>query len=113
LIGPRLAQMWGWHAVFGLALVPLLATLGLFVFLAKDSPDQGPRRSLAEYAGVLRMRDTWWFYVFYSITFGGFVGLASFLSVFFLGQYGLTKVEAGNFTTFCVLAGSFPRPVGQ
>ena len=51
--------------------------------------------------------------VFYSITFGGFVGLASFLSVFFLGQYGLTKVEAGNFTTFCVLAGSFLRPVGQ
>ncbi len=112
LIGPRLAEIWGWHTVFGLALVPLVATLLLFVFLAKDSPNQGAHRSLADYAGVLRMRDTWWFCLFYSITFGGFVGLASFLNVFFLSQYGLTKVQAGGFTTLCVLAGSFLRPLG-
>jgi MFS transporter, NNP family, nitrate/nitrite transporter len=112
LLGPRLAEVWGWRAVFGFALVPLLATLCLFIFLAKESPDQGPRRSPAEYAGVMRLRDTWWFCLFYSITFGGFVGLASFLSVFFLSQYGLTKVQAGNFATLCVLAGSFLRPVG-
>ena len=60
LAGPRLAEVWGWHAVFGIALLPLLATLSLFVVLAKDSPNQGMRRSLADYAGVLRMRDTWW-----------------------------------------------------
>ena len=45
----------------------------------------------------MRMRDTWWFCLFYSITFGGFVGLASFLNVFFLSQYGLTRVQAGEF----------------
>ena len=111
-LGPRLAQAWGWHAVFGLALVPLLATLALFVIFAKDSPNQPAPRSLADYAGVLRMRDTWWFCLFYSITFGGFVGLASFLNVFFLSQYGLSRVEAGNFTTLCVIAGSFLRPFG-
>jgi len=111
-LGPRLAQAWGWHAVFGLALVPLLATLALFVIFAKDSPNQPAPRSLADYAGVLRMRDTWWFCLFYSITFGGFVGLASFLNVFFLSQYGLSRVEAGNFTSLCVIAGSFLRPFG-
>ena len=58
------------------------------------------------------MRDTWWFCLFYSITFGGFVGLASFLNVFFLSQYGLSRVQAGNFTTLCVVAGSFLRPLG-
>ncbi|MFI5455988.1 MAG: MFS transporter [Isosphaerales bacterium] len=111
-LGPRLAQAWGWHAVFGMAIVPLLATLALFVIFAKDSPNQPAPRSLADYAGVLRMRDTWWFCLFYSITFGGFVGLASFLNVFFLSQYGLSRVEAGNFTTLCVIAGSFLRPFG-
>ena len=110
--GPRLAQVWGWHAVFGLAIVPLLATLTLFVLFAKDSPNQPAPRSLADYADVLRMRDTWWFCLFYSITFGGFVGLASFLNVFFLSQYGLSRVQAGNFTTLCVVAGSFLRPFG-
>ncbi len=44
--GPRLALAWGWHAVFGLALIPLLATLAFFLLFAKDSPDQpAPDRS--------------------------------------------------------------------
>src|SRR5262249_49605781 len=38
--GPRLAAWLGWHAVFGLALIPVLVTLVLFVLLAKDSPRQ-------------------------------------------------------------------------
>ena len=110
--GPRLALVWGWHAVFGLALIPLLATLALFFVFAKDSPDQPAPRPLAAYADVLKLGDTWWFCLLYSITFGGFVGLASFLNVFFLSQYGLSKVEAGNFATFCVIAGSVLRPLG-
>jgi NNP family nitrate/nitrite transporter-like MFS transporter len=110
--GPRLAAIWGWHAVFGLALVPLLATFGVFLVCAKDSPDQPPPRPLRSYAEVLRLGDTWWFCLLYSITFGGFVGLASFLNVFFLSQYGLSRVEAGNFATLCVIAGSALRPLG-
>jgi NNP family nitrate/nitrite transporter-like MFS transporter len=110
--GPRLAAVWGWHAVFGLALIPLLATLGVFLVCAKDSPDHPAPRPLRSYAEVLRLGDTWWFCLLYSITFGGFVGLASFLSVFFLSQYGLSRVEAGNFATLCVIAGSALRPLG-
>jgi NNP family nitrate/nitrite transporter-like MFS transporter len=110
--GPRLALTWGWHAVFGLALIPLLATLGFFFIFAKDSPEQPAPRPLAAYAEVLRLRDTWWFCLLYAITFGGFVGLASFLNIFFHSQYGLSKVEAGNFATLCVVAGSALRPLG-
>ncbi len=103
---------WGWHAVFGLALIPLLATLTVVLIIAKDSPDQPPPRPLTDYAAVLKLGDTWWFCFFYAITFGGFVGLASFLNVFFLSQYGLSRVEAGNFATLCVIAGSAIRPLG-
>lgn len=110
--GPRLAEWLGWHAVFGLALVPILITLTVFALLAKDSPEQPPPKRLAEYAVVLAQRDTWWFCLFYSLTFGGFVGLASFLNIFFHDQYELTRVQAGNFATLCVVAGSFLRPVG-
>jgi NNP family nitrate/nitrite transporter-like MFS transporter len=46
------------------------------------------------------------------VTFGGFVGLASFLSIFFRDQYGLSRVAAGTFATLCVISGSFLRPVG-
>lgn len=110
--GPRLAEAWGWHAVFGLALIPVMLTLVLFALFAKDSPNQPAPKPLAAYATVLRQADTWWFCLFYSVTFGGFVGLASFLNIFFHSQYELSRVDAGTFATLCVIAGSFLRPVG-
>jgi NNP family nitrate/nitrite transporter-like MFS transporter len=72
---------------------------------------------LVAYASVLGLADTWWFCLFYSVTFGGFVGLASFLSTFFKDEHfphdqQMGAVYAGYFTTLCVIAGSFLRPVG-
>ena len=110
--GPRLAELVGWHAVFGLALLPVVAVLGLFALLARDAPNRPAPKGLASYAGVLGRRDAWWFCAFYAVTFGGFVGLASFLPIFFRDQYALGKVAAGNFATLCVVAGSFLRPLG-
>ena len=43
---------------------------------------------------------------------GGFVGLASSLTIYFNDQYGLTPVVAGYFTAACVFAGSLVRPIG-
>jgi len=110
--GPRLAEYVGWHGVFGLALIPIVLVLLVFAICAKDSPNQAPPRRLAEYAAVMRLRDTWWFCLFYAVTFGGFVGLASFLNIYFHNHYGLSPVAAGSLATVCVVAGSFLRPVG-
>ncbi|HXF27400.1 MAG TPA: hypothetical protein VN610_09000, partial [Bryobacteraceae bacterium] len=63
-----------------------------------------------EYAELFHESDTAWFCFLYSLTFGGFVGLASYLPVFFHDQYGLSKVQAGDSTTIVVLFGSFLRP---
>jgi NNP family nitrate/nitrite transporter-like MFS transporter len=93
-------------------MLPVLLVLLLFALLAKDSPRQRSASAWHEVASVLRESDTAWFCFFYCFTFGGFVGLASFLTVFFHDQYGLAKVRAGDFTTIVVLAGSFLRPVG-
>ena len=109
---PRLAEAFGWRAVFGLALLPVLATLCVYALLARESPSQPPPKRLGGHLSVLSEADTWWFSLFYMVTFGGFVGLASYLPIFFFDQYGLSRVMAGNFTAFCVLAGSFLRPAG-
>lgn len=110
--GPRMAESIGWHGVFGLALLPVVAVLGVFALLAREAPNRPAPKRLADYAAVLGRRDAWWFCGFYAITFGGFVGLASFLPIFFRDQYGLGRVAAGNFATLCVISGSFLRPVG-
>jgi NNP family nitrate/nitrite transporter-like MFS transporter len=90
----------------------VIVTLTVFILLARDSPTQPAPKTVSAYAAVLGHADTWWFCLFYSVTFGGFVGLAVFLNSFFHLQYGLDRVEAGYFATLCVIAGSFLRPVG-
>ncbi|HEY0650222.1 MFS transporter, partial [Phenylobacterium sp.] len=57
-------------------------------------------------------RDAWWLMGLYAVTFGGFVGLSSSLTIYFNAEYGLPAVTAGFFTAACVFAGSFVRPVG-
>ena len=115
--GPMLAASLGWHAVFGIALVPLTLTLVAFVVFAKDSPTQPAPKPLGAYAAVFGLADTWWFCLLYSVTFGGFVGLAVFLNSFFKDQYYPDDIKAGAryasyFATLCVISGSFLRPVG-
>jgi NNP family nitrate/nitrite transporter-like MFS transporter len=110
--GPRLAELVGWHAVLGMAIAPLAVILGLFALLAQDSPNQPPPKRLADYAAVLRLRDTWRLCFFYSVTFGGFVGMASFLNIYFHTHYEFGRITAGTLVTLCVVAGSFIRPIG-
>jgi NNP family nitrate/nitrite transporter-like MFS transporter len=112
LFAPMLAKEFGWHAVFGMAIIPIALTLVFFFVFAKDSPKQPARKSLPDYVKVLALADTWWFCFFYSVTFGGFVGLAVFLNSFFKVQYGQSPVAAGTFATVCVISGSFLRPIG-
>lgn len=112
LFAPRLAEAFGWHAVFGMAMAPLTIVMLFFLTFAKDAPANAKRQKLSDYFGVLRERDTYRFCLFYGVTFGGFVGLASFLSILLKDQYGVSKVMAGDLTSLCVLAGSFMRPIG-
>ena len=112
LLAPSLAVAYGWSNVFGIAAIPLILTLALYWFLAKDSPECPAPKPLGEYLKVLRDKDAWWFMFFYSVTFGGFVGLAASLTIYFNTQYGLAPVMAGYMTAACVLAGSMVRPLG-
>src|SRR5262249_49330154 len=83
LFAPVLAvALGGWPGVFGLALIPLALTFVVFATFAKDSPEQPAPKPLWAYVTVFRHADAWWFCLLYSVTFGGFVGLASFLNVF-------------------------------
>ncbi|MBO0998586.1 NarK/NasA family nitrate transporter [Bacillus sp. SD075] len=112
LFGPRIAESLGWHNVMGLALIPLTIVFVIYILIAKDAPSQPPAKPLKEYFNVFKLTDTWYFCILYSVTFGGFVGFTSFLSIFFVDEYGLTRIRAGEFVTLCVIAGSFFRPVG-
>lgn len=110
LVAPRVAAILGWHAVFGLAMIPLTAVLVAFALLARESPAAAPRPR--PQAAFLSSPDLWWLCFFYSVTFGGYVGLSSFLPIFFRDQYGVSPVQAGTLTALAAFAGSGMRPIG-
>jgi NNP family nitrate/nitrite transporter-like MFS transporter len=108
-----LAIAFGWHNVFALACIPLLLVLLVFAVYARDAPLPVQRKTLRDYGKVLvGNRDSWWFMLFYAITFGGFAGFASALPGYFHDQFGFDSKIAGWATAACVLAGSVMRPVG-
>ena len=112
LFAPGLAVAFGWGNVFGIALIPVGVAFLVYLMFSKDAPDCPPPKSLHQYMAVLKDRDAWWFMFFYFVTFGGFVGLASSLTIYFNDQYGMSPVQAGYFTAACVFAGSLVRPMG-
>ncbi len=112
LFAPGLAAAYGWTNVLGMATIPLLIAFATYLVFARESPEQPPPKTFAQYLAVFRIGDAWWFMLFYAVTFGGFSGLASSLPSYFHDQYGLDPKVAGYFAAACVFAGSLVRPVG-
>lgn len=112
LLAPRIAAAYGWQAVFGAALIPLAIAFVLYVIFSQEPPGQFKKKSLADYFALLRQRDAHWFCFFYTISFGGFVGLATAFAIYFRDEFGLAPVQAGEFAAFCTLVGAVGRPVG-
>lgn len=112
LFAPVLAELFGWNAVLGLACIPLTLVLIAYIIMAKDAPGRPPARSLNDYFLPLKSADSWWLMGFYAVTFGGFVGLAASLPIYFTERFSLTPIYAGYATAGCVFAGSLVRPLG-
>lgn len=112
MLVPWLAETFGWQNVFGFLLIPLAAVFVFYTLAVKDAPDRRTPVSWKNYTSVLGDTDTWWFMFFYSITFGGFVGLANSLPLYFANWYHASGIAAGMMVAIVVFAGSIFRPVG-
>ncbi len=112
MLVPWIAETYGWQSVFGFLLIPLSIVFVLYTWLAKDAPDKRKPVTLTNYALVMKDVDTWWFMFFYSITFGGFVGLGNALPLYFTNWYHTSGVAAGLLVAIIVFAGSMFRPIG-
>ncbi len=129
LFAPKIAELWGWQSVFLVGGVLSTIIFIAYIFMAKDAPKEiykpNPKK-LSDYAKLLKDKDTWWFNLFYAISFGGFVGFAGYMKVYLMNTYqadmsafGLNffnepnvKVIAGYFGALTIFAGAVLRPVG-
>ena len=129
LFAPKIAEHFGWYSVFGVGAVMAILVWIAYLFLAKDAPKEvyTPRpKKVKDYLKLLGDKDTWWFNLFYAVSFGGFVGFAGYMKVYLMNSYqadmssfGLSvfnepnvKVIAGYFGALTIFAGAVLRPVG-
>jgi NNP family nitrate/nitrite transporter-like MFS transporter len=111
LIAPPVAQAYGWHVVYAGAAAVMLIPLAVMIIFAKEPPDTH-HQSLAEHLSCLVQADGWSFNLIYIVTFGGFIGLSTFLPSFFYAEFHVSKVEAGWLTMLAAIMGSGIRAVG-
>lgn len=111
LFAPPLATAYGWQAVYGLAALSMLLPLAVMWFAAKEPPDR-EHQTFRSHVACLFEKDGWAFSLIYIVTFGGFIGLASFLPTYFYDQFKVTKIEAGQLTMLATLMGSAVRVLG-
>ena len=129
LFAPKIAEHFGWASVFLVGGVLSTIIFITYLFMAKDAPasvyKQNPKK-LKDYGKLLKDKDTWWFNLFYAISFGGFVGFAGYMKVYLMNTYSVemgaigmdwinesnVKVMAGYFGALTIFAGAVLRPVG-
>lgn len=117
IFAPRLAVMFGWHQVFALMLIPVFGTACVFFWLVQPASAKSQKEKQSQpylsflYQG-LRQKSMYWLCGLYAVTFGGFVGLASYLPIYFHDQFHMDMVTAGSLTACAALAGSVARPIG-
>jgi len=94
------AGLFGLGGKTGLMLLPLFGSLVAVAVLP------------ARYRAVLAERDTWAMMLIYSITFGGFVGMSSYVVLLLTNLYAMNKVDAGLWMAAFAFTGAMVRPIG-
>jgi NNP family nitrate/nitrite transporter-like MFS transporter len=112
LVAPPLANWLGWQAVYGVAAVAILIPMVVMVVFAKEPPDVNAHSSFREHIACLFEKDGWVFSLIYGVTFGGFIGLTTFLPSYYYDQFGVSKVQAGQLTMLAAFMGAAVRIVG-
>jgi NNP family nitrate/nitrite transporter-like MFS transporter len=112
LVAPPLANWLGWQAVYGVAAVAIALPIIVMIVFAKEPPDVDSHASLREHVACLFEKDGWAFSLIYGVTFGGFIGLTTFLPSYYYDQFGVSKVQAGQLTMLAAFMGAAVRVAG-
>ena len=112
LIAPPLAQAFGWVTVYGIAAAAISIPMLVMVVFAKEPPDLDKHASFKQHIACLYEKDGWAFSLIYAVTFGGFIGLATFLPTYYYDQFAVSKVQAGQLTMLAAFMGAALRVFG-
>jgi NNP family nitrate/nitrite transporter-like MFS transporter len=113
-VAPAIIAAWGWQALPTVYAIAMLVTALLFwVFSATDPSHQsGASVPFAEQMKVLKDRRVWRYCQYYSVVFGGYVGLALWMTKYYVGEYGFDLGLAALLAACFSLPGGVLRALG-
>ena len=113
-IAPTLLVMWGWQSVpkiYAIAMVVVVIAFWMFTY---DDPKHRNASgvTLKQQLTMLRDPKIWKYCQYYSIVFGGFVGLSLWITKYYVNEYQLDLTTAALLASIFVLPSGLVRAMG-
>lgn len=114
LAAPSIVVAFGWQAVPQIYAMAMLAVVVMFWFFTYSDPNHKVEAhiTVADQLKVLRDPKVWKYCQYYSLVFGGYVGLSLWLTKYFIGEYGHPIEKAALLAAIFVLPGGVIRAFG-
>jgi NNP family nitrate/nitrite transporter-like MFS transporter len=113
-VAPAIIAAWGWQSLPTVYAVAMLVTaLAFWAFSASDpSHLVSGTVTFAEQMKVLKDRRVWRYCQYYSVVFGGYVGLALWMTKYYVAEYGFDLRLAALLAACFSLPGGVLRAMG-
>jgi NNP family nitrate/nitrite transporter-like MFS transporter len=113
-VAPAIVVAFGWAMVpKAYAAAMLVTALAFWAFSYSDPAHmQGKKTSMREELAVLKDPKVWKLSQYYSIVFGGYVGLSLWMTKYYVGEYGFELQSAALLAACFSLPGGVLRAIG-
>ena len=113
-VAPAIVAAWGWEMVPTVYAAAMLVTAIIFWMFSHDHAGHrvSAQVTLAEQVRTLRDPRVWKYCQYYSIVFGGYVGLALWMTKYYVSEYGFSLQSAALLAACFSLPGGVLRAVG-
>ena len=113
-IAPSLVVAYGWQTVPKVYAVAMFVVAVLFWMFTYTDPDHkvGSHVTLRHQLKMLRDPRIWKYMQYYSLVFGGFVGLSLWMTKYYISEYGFELQQAALLAAIFVLPSGVIRALG-
>jgi len=113
-VAPSLVVAYGWQTVPKVYAVAMFVVAVLFWMFTYTDPDHkvGSHVTLRHQLKMLRDPRIWKYMQYYSLVFGGFVGLSLWMTKYYISEYGFELQQAALLAAIFVLPSGIIRALG-
>ena len=114
MFAPSLIVLWGWQSVPRIYAVALIVVIIVFWMFSYEDPKHRSANnvSLKEQLALIRDPRIWKYCQYYSLVFGGFVGVSLWITKYYVSEYQLDLTTAALLATIFVLPSGIVRAFG-